>query len=128
GDARGERLFDEYVLAMIQSGFGQLEVSPDRSYDSNNIDLGIAQDFLGIGHNLHVRESFCRALLRLLTLIGDGDNLRHAGQVEVAGDVWSPVSVSDHAYFNHEFTYEVPFLKIGPLLNQFLSGDATCGH
>src|ERR1041384_640035 len=110
------------MLAVIQCGLGQFEVRPYRSYDGNDIDLSIIQDFLRVSNDLHLRESFSRAFLRLFTFVGNSDNLRRTGQIEIAGDVWSPVSVSDHANLNHEFTYEVPFPKNGSVLYRFLLG------
>jgi hypothetical protein len=50
--------FDKYVLALVQSGLGQLEVRPHRSYDGNHIDLWALQNFLGFRYDLDMRESF----------------------------------------------------------------------
>ncbi len=36
---RGERFFDKDVFAILQSGFGQFEMRPDRSYHGDSIDL-----------------------------------------------------------------------------------------
>ena len=38
--SRGKRLLHEYVLAVLESGFGQLKVCPDGRHDGDGVDAG----------------------------------------------------------------------------------------
>src|SRR6266851_2163492 len=52
---RGERFFDKDVFAILQSGFGQLEMRPDRSNHRDGIDLRRSQELREVRCQLDTR-------------------------------------------------------------------------
>ena len=98
--SRRKRLFDENMLAVLQGGFCQFEVGPDRSDDGNRIDLGRSQDLRNICGELNARKASARAAQRGRILIADRDDLTAIQIMNISGYVRAPISVSNHAHAN----------------------------
>ena len=92
----GEWLLNEYVLAVLQRGFRQLVVRPDRSDDGDGVDLGRRDHLRGVRSHLDSGISLLRALSRGWADLRDCEHLGTLQTREVPDDVWSPIAVTNH--------------------------------
>ena len=99
-----KRLFNEDVLAVLQSGLGQLVVSPNRSNYGDRIDFRRTKDFVRIGYRFEFRDIALRARARAAGLLShticDGGRIQ---TMQIADNIWTPITVTNHSNSNHIF-------------------------
>src|SRR5262249_49901834 len=99
---RRNRLLDPDVLVVAQRLEGERKMRVDGRGDRDRIDRRIGQDVAVVGRcgDRRIPCLYLRALIR--ACITDGRDPAAADLAEVAHQVWSPVSVSDDAYPDHQ--------------------------
>ncbi len=97
-DGAGERLFDEHVLAVLEGFLGEFEVSPNRRYNRDQVDVGRGQQVIDVVGGDHVGIRMADLAERFLALVANRDDASLVLRVEVPNDVRTPIAVADDAY------------------------------
>src|SRR5258708_16979195 len=97
---RGERFFDKDVFAMLQSGFGQLVMRPDRSNHCDGVDLRRSQELREVHRQLDTGINSSCAPERVRILVADGDKLTVFETLKIPDDIRTPITVADNTNTN----------------------------
>ena len=88
------------MFAVLQGGFGQFKMRPDRGDHGDNVDLRGTEKVRGVRGQLDIRKVMVRPSKRCRILIADRTDPTIFETVKIPRYIRAPVSVSDHPYAN----------------------------
>src|SRR5215467_2119843 len=97
-----ERLLDEDMLAVLEGGFGQFKVRPDRSHHGDGVDLWRREQLGRLRGHGDVRIRVPYTLEGGRASVTDGCDVTPVEAVQVADNIWTPVAVTDYAEVDHD--------------------------
>jgi hypothetical protein len=125
GDRGRQRFLDEHMLAAVEGGFRQGEMSPDRGGDDDGVDLVVGEDILDVrgGGCGGILVADCSEAIR--PGITKPGQMRVRARVQVADQVWSPISQPDYSNGNHCGCPASPLLKFVWVARQRVKSTLT---
>ncbi len=105
GRAGREWFFDKNMLSVFKRALGQPVMGPHRGDNGYRVDGRRTQNFFRVRASLDAGIGLAHAGQRRGALVADGFNSRRVQPVQIAHDVRSPISVSDHSDIYHLFSF-----------------------
>ena len=102
GRGRSERFLDEYMFAVFERGFGELEVGPNGGDDGDCVDVRGPDDLGSVAGDQDPRVRFSGPFLRGGIGIANGGQLTAVGGLKVPRHHGAPVTIADDTDSNHD--------------------------